>query len=49
MLATADAFSSLGWPLVAAAGAVTLVPGVAARHMLSNIVGSLQIALNGSG
>jgi small-conductance mechanosensitive channel len=48
VLAAADAFSTLGWSLLASAGAVTLILGFAARTLLANILASLQIALNGS-
>lgn len=48
VLSTANWFPFLGYSLLASAGAVTLVLGFAARQVLSNIMASLQIALNQS-
>jgi len=48
VLASAGLFETLGMGLLASAGAVTLILGFAARHILSNIMSSLQIALNQS-
>lgn len=48
VLASADAFASLGWSLLASAGVLTLIAGFAARNVLANIMASLQIALNRS-
>lgn len=48
VLASANLFRSLGFSLLASAGAVTLILGFAARHVLGNILASLQIALNRS-
>ena len=48
VLSTADVFRSLGFSILASAGALTLVLGFAARNVLGNIMASLQIALNQS-
>ncbi|QFU08307.1 Mechanosensitive channel MscK precursor [Rhodobacteraceae bacterium THAF1] len=48
VLASANVFRSLGFSLLASAGALTLILGFAARHVLGNILASLQIALNRS-
>lgn len=48
VLSTADLFRSFGISLLASAGALTLVLGFAARDVLSNIMASLQIAMNQS-
>ncbi len=47
-LAQTNVFQNLGLTLLGTAGALTLVLGFAARSILSNIMSSLQIALNGS-
>ena len=47
-LSQTNVFQNLGLTLLGTAGAVTLVLGFAARSILSNIMSSLQIALNGS-
>lgn len=46
VLSSADLASNLGLSFVASAGALTLILGFAARNVLSNIMASLQIALN---
>ncbi|WP_375262002.1 mechanosensitive ion channel family protein [Palleronia sp.] len=48
VLASANVFRSLGFSLLASAGALTLIIGFAARHVLGNILASLQIAMNRS-
>ena len=48
VLASANLFRTLGFSLLASAGALTLVIGFAARHVLGNILASLQIAINRS-
>lgn len=48
VLSSADLAGNLGLSLLASAGAVTLLLGYAARDVLSNIMASLQIALNQS-
>ncbi len=48
VLASANIYRSLGFSLLASAGAVTLILGFAARHVLGNILASLQIAINRS-
>ncbi|RVT84110.1 mechanosensitive ion channel [Rhodobacteraceae bacterium CCMM004] len=48
VLASINAYRSLGFSLLASAGAATLVLGFAAREVLGNIMASLQIALNRS-
>ena len=48
VLASANVFRSLGFSLLASAGAVTLIVGFAAQHILGNILASLQISLNRS-
>ena len=48
VLASANIFRSLGFSLLASAGAITLIFGFAARTVLGNILASLQIALNRS-
>lgn len=48
VFASADIFQTLGFSILASAGAITLVLGFAARKVLGNIMASLQIALNHS-
>lgn len=48
VLASANVFRSLGFSLLASAGALTIILGFAARHVLGNIMASLQIAINRS-
>lgn len=48
VMASANLFRTLGFSLLASAGAVTLVLGFAARHVLGNILASLQISINRS-
>ncbi|MBJ3763483.1 mechanosensitive ion channel [Maribius pontilimi] len=48
VLASANVFRSLGFSLLASAGAITLILGFAARTVLGNILASLQIAINRS-
>jgi small-conductance mechanosensitive channel len=48
ILQATNLFRTLGFSLLASAGLLTLVFGFAARHVLGNIVASLQIALNNS-
>ena len=48
ILASAQLFRTLGFSLLASAGALTIVLGFAARKVLGNIMASLQIALNRS-
>lgn len=48
VLAEADVARTFGFSLLASAGAMTLLLGFAAREVLSNIMASMQIALNQS-
>lgn len=48
ILSQAQLFNTLGFSLLASAGAITLVLAFAARTVLSNIMSSMQIALNQS-
>lgn len=48
VLSSANLYRSLGFSLLASAGALTLVLGFAARHVLGNILASLQISMNRS-
>ncbi|MCL3881296.1 mechanosensitive ion channel domain-containing protein [Marivita sp. GX14005] len=48
VLAEANVFRTFGFSLLASAGALTLILGFAAREVLSNIMSSMQIALNQS-
>ncbi len=48
VLSSANVFRSLGFSILASAGALTLVLGFAARKVLGNIMASLQIAMNQS-
>ncbi|WP_417208635.1 mechanosensitive ion channel family protein [Antarctobacter sp.] len=48
VLASANLFRTYGFSLLASAGALTLILGFAARTILTNILASLQIALNQS-
>lgn len=48
VLAEADVARTFGFSLLASAGAMTLLLGFAAREVLSNIMSSMQIALNQS-
>ncbi|MBM3604955.1 MAG: mechanosensitive ion channel, partial [Alphaproteobacteria bacterium] len=48
VLSSADLAGNLGLSLLTSAGALTIVLGYAARNVLSNIMASLQIALNQS-
>lgn len=48
VLTEAGVFRTFGFSLLASAGAVTLILGFAAREVLSNIMSSMQIALNQS-
>ena len=48
VLTQADIFQTLGFSLLAGAGALTLVLGFAAREVLGNILASMQISLNRS-
>jgi small-conductance mechanosensitive channel len=48
VLREAQLFGSLGLSVLASAGALTLLIGFAARHILGNILASLQIAMNRS-
>ncbi|MGZ3216003.1 mechanosensitive ion channel family protein [Paracoccus sp. T5] len=48
VLSSADLAGSLGLSLLTSAGALTIILGYAARNVLSNIMASLQIALNQS-
>ncbi|RVV99757.1 mechanosensitive ion channel [Mesobaculum littorinae] len=47
-LASANLFRTLGFSLLASAGALTLILGFAARQILGNILASMQIAMNRS-
>lgn len=47
-LAAANLYRTLGFSLLASAGALTLILGFAARRVLGNIMASLQIAMNRS-
>ncbi len=46
VLTQADVFNTLGFSLLASAGALTLILAFAARTVLGNIMASMQIALN---
>ncbi|SER98057.1 Small-conductance mechanosensitive channel [Tranquillimonas rosea] len=48
VLAALDIYRTVGFSLLASAGALTLVIGFAARRVLGNILASLQIAMNRS-
>ncbi|MGP6085339.1 mechanosensitive ion channel family protein [Antarctobacter jejuensis] len=48
VLASANLFRTYGFSLLASAGVLTLILGYAARTILTNILASLQIALNQS-
>ncbi|SDE94447.1 mechanosensitive ion channel family protein [Limimaricola pyoseonensis] len=48
VLSEAQFFGGLGLSILASAGALTLLIGFAARHILGNILASLQIAMNRS-
>ncbi|MFQ6548881.1 mechanosensitive ion channel family protein [Aestuariibius sp. 2305UL40-4] len=48
VLSQADIFNTLGFSILASAGALTLILGFAAREVLGNIMASMQIALNQS-
>lgn len=48
VLSMANVFQTLGYSILASAGALTLILGFAARRVLGNIIASLQIALNHS-
>lgn len=48
VLAESGVFRTFGFSLLASAGAITLILGFAAREVLSNIMSSMQIALNQS-
>ncbi|MFC0199005.1 mechanosensitive ion channel family protein [Paracoccus rhizosphaerae] len=48
VLSSADLAENLGLSLLTSAGALTIILGYAARNVLSNIMASLQIALNQS-
>ena len=48
VLASAELFRTLGFSLLASAGAITIILGFAARRVLGNIMSSLQIAFNKS-
>lgn len=48
VLTEADVAHTFGFSLLASAGALTLILGYAAREVLSNIMSSMQIALNQS-
>ncbi|MGR3321646.1 MAG: mechanosensitive ion channel family protein [Pseudooceanicola sp.] len=48
VLREADVLRSLGFSLVASAGALTLILAYAARNVLSNIMSSIQISMNQS-
>lgn len=48
LLSSVEVFNSLGYTLLAGAGAVTLVLGFAAREVLGNLLAAVQIALNRS-
>ncbi|MEQ5868829.1 mechanosensitive ion channel [Sagittula sp. NFXS13] len=48
VLSSANLFRTYGFSLLASAGALTLIVGFAARTILSNILSSMQIALNQS-
>ena len=48
VLTSANTLPSLGLSLLASAGALTIVLGFAAREVLGNILGAVQIALNRS-
>ncbi|MEY8842248.1 mechanosensitive ion channel protein MscS, partial [Cribrihabitans sp. XS_ASV171] len=48
LLSSIELFNSLGYTLLAGAGAITIVLGFAAREVLGNILAAVQIALNRS-
>ncbi len=48
LLSSVQVFNSLGYTLLAGAGAITLVLGFAAREVLGNLLAAVQIALNRS-
>ncbi|MFD2739803.1 mechanosensitive ion channel family protein [Sulfitobacter aestuarii] len=48
VLTSINTFNTLGFSLLASAGALTIVLGFAAREVLGNILASVQIALNRS-
>ena len=48
VLSASNIFQTFGFSLLASAGAITIILGFAARNVLSNIMASLQIALNQS-
>ncbi|SEP83480.1 Mechanosensitive ion channel [Loktanella sp. DSM 29012] len=48
VMTEANLFRTFGFSLLASAGALTLILGFAAREVLSNIMSSMQIALNQS-
>ncbi|MFC3615713.1 mechanosensitive ion channel family protein [Lutimaribacter marinistellae] len=48
LLSSIEVFNSLGYTLLAGAGAITIVLGFAAREVLGNILAAVQIALNRS-
>ncbi|MBY5988454.1 mechanosensitive ion channel family protein [Roseovarius atlanticus] len=48
LLSSVQVFNSLGYTLLAGAGAVTIVLGFAAREVLGNLLAAVQIALNRS-
>ncbi|SFP10617.1 mechanosensitive ion channel family protein [Tranquillimonas alkanivorans] len=48
VLSATNLFRTLGFSLLASAGALTLILGFAARRVLGNIMASLQIAMNRS-
>ncbi|QFT93299.1 Mechanosensitive channel MscK precursor [Roseovarius sp. THAF9] len=48
LLSSVQVFNSLGYTLLAGAGAITIVLGFAAREVLGNLLAAVQIALNRS-
>jgi len=48
LLSSVQIFNSLGYTLLAGAGAITIVLGFAAREVLGNLMAAVQIALNRS-
>ena len=48
LLSSIEVFNSLGFTLLAGAGALTIIIGFAAREVLGNILAAVQIALNRS-
>lgn len=48
VLTSANVFRTLGFSLIGAAGVITVVLGFAGRDVLSNVLSSMQIALNQS-